>query len=150
MLITGRSIAWACETWSNRIDWVFERVWHGPHSEAMQWTVANTCDWNALNGCQTSGDAVFDLNYQPVPQEACGAAPRGWVCAWNTNRGFTGDRWVSAGGETGGSCGTWRHSCSSFFNLQNMILPPPTHHPSGQALMGQTTLKTTVALRACV
>lgn len=67
------------------------------------------------------------LKLSAVPQEASGTAPQSRECAWNTNRGFTIDQWVSAGRGTGAACshGIWRHSYSSFFNLLDMTLLPP-------------------------
>lgn len=65
--------------------------------QGWRWTVANTCDWKALNGCQTSGGHNVWLKLSAVPQEASGTAPQSRVCVWNTNRGFTSDQRVSAG-----------------------------------------------------
>ena len=60
--------------------------------QGWRWTVANTCDWKALNGCQTSRGHNVWLKLSAVPQEASGTAPQSWVCVWNTNRGFTSDQ----------------------------------------------------------
>lgn len=54
-------------------------------SSPRQWTVANTCDWKALNGCQTSRDIMFDLNYQQSHRRLLGRLPRaGCVCGIQT------------------------------------------------------------------
>lgn len=90
-------------------------------------------------GVKQAGDIMFDLNYQQSHRRLLGPLPRaGCVCGIQTGDSpVTSGSALEEGPGAGCSCGTWRHSYSSFFNLLDMT--PPASPPPQQALTGQTT-----------